>query len=48
MSLSATPLACTPSPYNPGGFPTPATCRGPAFYNNFYGAGEVDALAAVR
>ena len=48
MSLGATPLACPPSPYDPGGTGQPATCRGPAFYNNFYGAGEVDALAAVR
>ena len=48
MSLSAKPLACPPSPYDPGDTGQPATCRGPAFYNNFYGAGEVDALAAVR
>jgi len=48
MSLGATPLACPPSPYDPGDTGQPATCRGPAFYNNFYGAGEVDALAAVR
>jgi len=48
MSLGAMPLACPPSPYDPGGTDQPATCRGPAFYNNFYGAGEVDALAAVR
>ena len=29
-------------------FGQPATCKGPAFYNNFYGAGEVDALATIR
>jgi subtilisin family serine protease len=48
LSLGATPLACPPSPYDPGDTGQPATCTGPAFYNNFYGAGEVDALAAVR
>jgi len=48
LSLSATPLPCPPSPYDPGDTGQPATCSGPAFYNNFYGAGEVDALAAVR
>jgi len=48
MSLGATPLPCPQSPYDPGDTNQPATCRGPAFYNNFYGAGEVDALAAVR
>jgi len=48
LSLSANPLACPPSPYDPGDTGQPATCTGPAFYNNFYGAGEVDALAAVR
>jgi len=48
LSLAANPLVCPPSPYDP--FPTgqPATCEGPAFYNNFYGAGEVDALATIR
>ena len=48
LSLGAKPLACPPSPYDPGDTGQPATCRGPTFYNNFYGAGEVDALAAVR
>ena len=48
LSLGANPLACPPSPYDPGSTGQPATCTGPAFYNNFYGAGEVDALAAVR
>jgi len=48
LSLGATGLACPPSPYDPGGTGQPATCTGPALYNNFYGAGEVDALAAVR
>ena len=48
LSLAATPLACPPSPYDPLPTGQPATCKGPAFYNNFYGAGEVDALAPVR
>ena len=48
LSLAATPLACPPSPYDPGQTGQPATCKGPAFYNNFYGAGEVDALAVLR
>ena len=48
LSLAATPLACPPSPYDPLPVGQPATCKGPAFYNNFYGAGEVDALATIR
>jgi subtilisin family serine protease len=48
MSLTANPLPCPPSPYDPGGTGQPATCSGPPAYNNFYGAGEVDALAAIR
>lgn len=48
LSLGANALPCPPSPYDPGATGQPATCTGPAFYNNFYGAGEVDALAAVR
>ena len=49
LSLSATPIACPPNPYDPpNAFGPPATCKGPAFYNNFYGAGEVDALAALK
>jgi len=48
LSLGATSLGCPPSPYDPGATGQPATCTGPAFYNNFYGAGEADALAAVR
>jgi lantibiotic leader peptide-processing serine protease len=48
MSLAATPLPCPPGPYDPFPTGTPATCTGPAFYNNFYGAGNVDALATVR
>jgi subtilisin family serine protease len=48
LSLSATPIACPQGPYDPGATGTPATCSGPPFYNNFYGAGEVDALGAVR
>jgi subtilisin family serine protease len=48
LSLSATPLPCPPGPYDPGATGQPATCTGLPFYNSFYGAGEVDALAAVR
>ena len=48
LSLTARPLACPPSPYDPGATGMPATCVGPARFNNFYGAGEVDALAVVR
>jgi subtilisin family serine protease len=48
LALAANPLACPPSPYDPGGTGQPATCVGPAFYNSFYGAGEVDALAVVH
>ena len=44
----ATPLACPPSPYDPGGTGQPATCCGPPANTNFYGAGEVDALAALQ
>jgi subtilisin family serine protease len=48
LSLAATPLVCPQGPYDPLPFGNPATCKGPAFYNNFYGAGEVDALATIR
>ena len=48
LSLTAHPLACPPSPYDPGMTGMPATCTGTKFYNNFYGAGEVDALAVAR
>jgi len=48
LSLAAKPIACPPSPYDPGDTGQPATCKGPAFYNSFYGAGEVDALAALK
>jgi subtilisin family serine protease len=48
LSLTANPLACPPSPYDPGMTGMPATCTGTKFYNNFYGAGEVDALNVVR
>jgi len=48
LRQSATALPCPPSPYDPGGWGQPATCDGPAAHNNFYGAGEIDALAAVR
>ena len=54
LSLTAKPLPCPASPYDPGAVlkqqppEQPATCRGPTLYNNFYGAGEIDALAVVR
>jgi len=49
LSFAATPIACPPNPYNPPNAPgPPATCKGPAAYNNFYGAGEVDALASIK
>jgi hypothetical protein len=48
LSLTAHPIACPPSPYDPGATGQPATCVGPTFYNSFYGAGEIDALAAVK
>jgi lantibiotic leader peptide-processing serine protease len=48
LSLTAKPLACPPSPYDPGMTGMPATCTGSKLYNNFYGAGEVDALNVVR
>jgi subtilisin family serine protease len=48
LRATASPLACPPSPYDPGQTGQPATCKGPRFGNNFYGAGEVDALAALR
>jgi len=48
LSLTAHPLPCPPSPYDPGMTGMPATCTGSTLYNNFYGAGEVDALAVVR
>jgi subtilisin family serine protease len=48
LSLTAKPLPCPPSPYDPGDTGQPATCKGPPLHNNFYGAGEVDALAIAR
>jgi len=48
LSATATPLPCPAGPYDPGMTGTPATCSGPARFNNFYGAGEVDALNVVR
>ena len=48
LKRSASPLACPPSPYDPLPTGQPATCRGPRANNNFYGAGEVDALALLR
>jgi subtilisin family serine protease len=48
LSFKATGLPCPASPYDPGQTGQPATCRGPTAYNNFYGAGLVDALAVSR
>jgi lantibiotic leader peptide-processing serine protease len=48
LSARATNLPCPPSPYDPGMTGQPATCTGRTEYNNFYGAGEVDALGVVR
>jgi subtilisin family serine protease len=48
LSLTATPLPCPASPYDPLPTGQPATCTGSTLYNNFYGAGEVNALAVVR
>jgi subtilisin family serine protease len=48
LSESAKPLACPPSPYDPGQTGQPATCKGPPSHTNFYGAGEVDVFALVR
>jgi subtilisin family serine protease len=44
----ATPLPCPPSPYDPGMTGQPATCYSTLIGNNFYGAGEIDALAIVK
>jgi subtilisin family serine protease len=48
LQNTATPLACPPSPYNPGQWPQAGTCKGPPNNNNFYGSGEIDALAAIH
>ena len=48
LSAAATPLPCPVGPYDPLPTGMPATCSGPPQHNNFYGAGEVDALATVR
>jgi lantibiotic leader peptide-processing serine protease len=49
LSVTAKRLPCPPSPYDPGMTGMPATCTNtdtrPWPTNNFYGAGEVDALA---
>jgi subtilisin family serine protease len=48
LSLTATPIACPSGPYDPGMTGMPAACTGSTQNNSFYGAGEVDALSAVR
>jgi subtilisin family serine protease len=45
LKLGAQPLPCPPSPYDPGMTGQLATCTGTTGNNNFYGAGEVNALA---
>jgi len=44
----ATALPCPASPYDPGMTGQPATCSKTLIGNNFYGAGEIDALAIVK
>ncbi|HLK90924.1 MAG TPA: S8 family serine peptidase [Polyangia bacterium] len=44
---TATPLPCPVGPYDPAASGNPEFCKGPPNNNNFYGAGEVDALGAV-
>jgi len=46
ITRTADPLACPPSPFNPGGF-FPASCQGGLGYNGFNGHGQVNALAVV-
>jgi len=48
LTQVATPLTCPVGPYDPLPFGRPATCSGPPQQNNFYGSGEVDALAPIR
>jgi subtilisin family serine protease len=48
LALNAKPLTCPVGPYDPGMTGSPATCVGPARFNNFYGFGEIDALAVVK
>lgn len=48
LSATATRLPCPPSPYDPGETGQPATCEQRGSRNNFYGAGEVNALAVVH
>lgn len=48
LSLTAQRLPCPPSPYDPGETGQPATCEQRGLRNNFYGAGEVNALAVVK
>lgn len=48
LSATATRLPCPASPYDPGETGQPATCEARGLRNNFYGAGEVNALAVVQ
>jgi subtilisin family serine protease len=48
LGMTAKPLPCPVGAYDPGATGTPATCTGTAMHNNFYGAGEIDALAVSR
>jgi subtilisin family serine protease len=48
LQNTADPMACPPSPFDPGPpFIFAATCVGGAGYNGFYGKGQVNALTAV-
>lgn len=48
LEETATPLACPPNPYQEADWVPPVNCTGDADQNNFYGHGEVDALAVVQ
>jgi lantibiotic leader peptide-processing serine protease len=49
ISNTADPIPCPPNPFNPGPpFNFAATCQGGAGHNSFYGAGQVNALSALR
>jgi subtilisin family serine protease len=47
LSKGAQKLSCPPSPYDPGMTGQPATCTTTLIGNNFYGAGEVNAVGAL-
>jgi subtilisin family serine protease len=47
LSRGAQKLPCPPNPYDPAMTGQPATCTTTLIGNNFYGAGEVNALGAL-